>query len=64
MAKQKKKYKILKVDECFQCCRYFSYLEDFNTGEMDKFCLFAEKDIEDPYKIPKWCPLEDYKSGQ
>ena len=57
----KKKYKILKVDECFQCCRHFMADYNYKTEIREYACERKDfKTIPDPYSIPKWCPLENY----
>lgn len=44
--------KMIVIDECFQCPHFF------RNSVSDKLeCDKKEKEILDPYKIPKWCPL-------
>ena len=55
-----KKYKVLQVDECFQCCRHFMAPLNQKTGLREYVCELKDfKTVPDPYKIPKWCPLSD-----
>lgn len=54
------KIKILKVDECFQCCRHFTAIKNYKTGDREYVCGRKDKDIPDPFLIPEWCPLDDY----
>ena len=60
--------KIIKVDECFQCQHCFKSKIRKSSGTMvsegeELVCSEAEKIIKDGFKIPKWCPLEDYKEA-
>lgn len=56
-----KTIKIFKVDECFQCPHILSGM-NYEKGIRDHDCDKKEREIKDPYSIPKWCPLEDYKA--
>ncbi len=54
--------KIIKVDECFQCKNCFQ-MENLKTNIKELICDETEKTIPSGFKIPKWCPLEDYHPG-
>ena len=57
---EKKRIKIFKVDECFQCPHILSGI-NYETEQKDFDCGKIDREVTNPYIVPKWCPLEDYK---
>ena len=57
----KKRIKILKVDECFQCARHFFVMDNYETGDREHYCDLSGRIVRDPFTIPGWCKLEDYR---
>jgi len=54
--------KIIKVNKCEECpysLTYYLFKNKFN--DICGTCMLIMKDIKTDNKIPKWCPLEDYK---
>jgi len=55
------RFKIINISECFQCKHCFK-LHNLHKNIDEMVCGETEMDILDPYMIPTWCPLEDYKT--
>ena len=56
--------KMIRVRKCNNCPYCEWQWADFDKKEMIFSCVYDEdniKAIEDRFKIPKWCPLEDYE---
>lgn len=47
------------VDECFQCPHFFKAY-NHNADKTDFVCDKKDREVKNPYAIPKWCPLPDY----
>ena len=60
--------KIIKI----KCCAVCPFIRDFDNPE-DRYCCIRKiitgsmestYSMKNPYRIPKWCPLDDYKESE
>ena len=50
--------KIHKISNCKMCPSFSNY---YDVNGEHYICHISNKTIGNPYKLPKWCPLPDYK---
>lgn len=57
--------KVLKLSSCMLCPYSDTDHYEFDGRCVGLFCSYGDliEHIPDPYKIPEWCPLEDYKEN-